>query len=255
MNRRRFVRSLGALVGMASLSGCVAPTATASFTYRPSNPVAGESILFDASDSEGDAYRWTFRDAEGDELHREGEMVTVRTDGPGKFTARLRVGNANPAMNPALCLAGGDGVGCSVDETVSPVYVRKSGDAADGLRVDTDRVNLLLTGSETRIAVDETATLQFSSANLIGNETLTVQLLLETPSGLAVTSGAFVESGQGQYTSTFVLDPGESKGVRIRVGPRAAGQHTVTGHAVYYFGDDTDDRTARSVRIPITVTG
>jgi hypothetical protein len=256
MRRRRVIQSLGAAGALAGLSGCLATAAEAAFTYQPSNPVAGEPIVFDASDSTAEAYRWEFEDTTGDEVYRDGEKVTIRTDGPGAFTATLRVATAF-VTNSDACAELGSGPGCSVDESVQRVYVQSKASNEsnqDRLQVDTEQVNILLKGSETGISVDESASLQFSAANLVGNRDLTIQLIIETPTGVSVTGGAFIESGQGQYTSTFVLDPGESKGLRIQIEPNEPGKHTITGYAVYYFGDDTENRESRSVQIPITVT-
>lgn len=254
MGRRKFIKLFGATGVLTGISGCLSPSAEATFDYQPSNPTPGEPIVFDAGESTGDVYTWEFVDSEEDEINRQGEQVSIRTDGPGVIIATLTAASAIPFVPTGTCRI--DGFGCSVNETTKRVYVQSdsAGSNQNQLQIETEQVNISLTGDKTGISVNDTALLQFSASNLIGNSDLTIQLIIETPSGISVTSSAFIESGGGQYTSTFVLSPGESKGTRIQIDPTAAGRYTITGHAVYYFGDDTNDRQSRSVDIPITVT-
>jgi len=98
-----------------------------------------------------------------------------------------------------------------------------------------------LTGTETNIAVDRTATVTFSGVNLVGNEQMTIQLIVQTPSGVAVAGVANADAGSNQYTAVFRLDPGESRDVRVTLTANQPGEHTVTGIAAYYFGEGPTD--------------
>jgi hypothetical protein len=253
MDRRQFLQTTAGTSALAGLSGCLADPAEASFTYQPTNPDPGEPIVFDASGSEGDTYYWTFEDSEGDTLRRQGQKVTIEPDEAGAFITTLKVTSHGPTSQAPIC----GSLTCNKEKTTKRVYVQSdSADTVDQdqIQIDTDRVNILLKGDTTSISLDETGYIQFNAANLIGNKKLTIQLILETHSGISVSSTAFTESGGGQYTSTFVLEPGESRGLRIGITANKPGQHTVVGHAIYYFGDESDETEIQSGQVEIVAT-
>ena len=120
--------------------------------------------------------------------------------------------------------------------------------------MESDQINLVLRGEKTIARLNEDAVLQFGATNLISNDRpMTVQLILETPSGVSVTNSAFSESGIGQYTATYTLTPGDSKGLEIGVRANEPGRFGITGHAVYYFGENKSTADSRSVTIPVKV--
>jgi hypothetical protein len=125
---------------------------------------------------------------------------------------------------------------------------------SEAIDVESQRINLVLKGQKTSISLSESAVLDFGAANFISNEgTMHLQLILETPSGVSVTSSSFSEQGVGQYVATYDLVPGDSKGLSIRLKANQVGRFDVTGHAVFYFGEDKANDTARTVTIPIEV--
>jgi PGF-CTERM protein len=153
------------------------------------------------------------------------------------------------------------------DETVGWLAFGESGTIRGGmgagglpeggsLNVENNRINLLLKGERTTVEPGRPALLQFSAVNLVSNDRpMTIQLILEAPSGVSVTGASFVEQGVGQYSTVFDLDRAGTRGLRIEVEANEPGRFAVTGHAIYYFGDDRANATSRSVTIPITVTG
>jgi hypothetical protein len=182
----------------------------------------------------------TAPDSDGDGL-RDAHEVIIGTD-------------------PAAADTDGDGVGDAEEllENTDPTVAEGSVSAAQpldggGLTVE-ERVNLVLTGQRTQVSTGEAALLKFSAANLISNDRpMTVQLILEAPSGVSVTGAEFSASGVGQYVATYTLDPSDSKGLQIGIEANEPGQFTVTGHAVYYFGEDLANATSKSVAVPISV--
>lgn len=250
MDRRKFLSTSVGLSTLVGVSGCLSDPTKATFTYQPANPDPGQSIVFDATGSEGDSYRWIFKDGEGHRERRRGKKVTLRTapNEPGVVIATLQVQN-----DSGFCLS----LDCGRVSTSKRVYVGPSSTDSTqqgGIHIDTEKVDLSLRGNKTKISTDESGIVQFSATNLIGNEDLTIQLILETDAGLSVSSSRFVDSGGGQYTSTFVLGPGESEGIRINIEADTPGQHTLTGRAAYYFGDNTNDIQTESATIDIVST-
>jgi hypothetical protein len=108
--------------------------------------------------------------------------------------------------------------------------------------VDTNEVEIYLQSQKTVIRHDETAIFTYSATNYVTNEEeLTVQLILQAPSGSEVFSSGNVEEGSGsQFTTTTKLDPGEQESIRIHVDLNEPGEHELTGQAIYFFGNNRE---------------
>lgn len=119
---------------------------------------------------------------------------------------------------------------------------------------DSRIVSIQLRSAETVVQADESASITFSSSALISAEdTVNVQLIIEAPSGVTVSSSAFSESGIGQYTTTYALEPGESKGIRMKMNANEPGRYDITGRAVYYVGNDKTNSSINTINIPLEV--
>lgn len=120
--------------------------------------------------------------------------------------------------------------------------------------VDTDQLEVYLQAQKTAVDHDETIIFTHSVTNYVTNDDpLTVQLILQAPSGSDVFSSAGVTEGSGsQFTVTTTLDPGDHESMRIHVDPNEPGVHNVTGQAVYFFGEDR--QTGEGVEVEISVT-
>jgi hypothetical protein len=137
--------------------------------------------------------------------------------------------------------------------TVSDV---DGGTDTDGVAVTVvpgDEVSVQLKGQRTDITVDQTAKLQMSAVNKIGNPPMTVQLILKTPSGTSVVETGAVSSSVGQATATFEVRPGSGKGISIQIEANQPMESEITGEIVYYFAENRTDTTTRPVSIPLHV--
>ena len=110
-----------------------------------------------------------------------------------------------------------------------------------------------LHGEKTRVVLGEDILLKLSAVNKITNPAMTLQVILIPPSGMSVTSADFVESGAGQYTSTYTVEPGIGRDIEVRIHPNQAGSFVVNGAVIYYFGDDKDNAEEHTLSLPITV--
>lgn len=124
------------------------------------------------------------------------------------------------------------------------------------LVVESETVSIQLRSERTLVEQDTPAALTFSAASFISaEEPVNIQLVIEVPSGVSVSGTSFTESGIGQYTTTMQLQPGETKGMRITLDANEQGRFGVTGRAIYFLGDDRENATVDSVRIPVRVVG
>jgi uncharacterized repeat protein (TIGR01451 family) len=110
-----------------------------------------------------------------------------------------------------------------------------------------------LHGEKTDVVVGEDILLRLSAVNLITKPIMHVQVIIIPPSGMSVTSAEFVQSGAGQFTTTYELDPGKGRDIEVRIKSNQVGDFEVEGRAIYYFGDDTESVEDHTLTLPIKV--
>ena len=110
-----------------------------------------------------------------------------------------------------------------------------------------------LHGEKTNVVLGEDILLKLSAVNLITKPTMHVQVIIIPPSGMSVTSSVFVQSGAGQYTTTYELEPGKGRDIEIRIKSNQIGDFNVNGRIIYYFGDDITHSEDHTLTLPIKV--
>jgi hypothetical protein len=80
-----------------------------------------------------------------------------------------------------------------------------------------------------------------------------VQVIIIPPSGMMVSSSEFVQSGAGQYTTTYELEPGQGRDIEVRIESGQVGDFNVEGRVVYYFGDNIKNAEDYTLKLPIKV--
>lgn len=110
-----------------------------------------------------------------------------------------------------------------------------------------------LRGEKTNFVKGEEILLKLSAVNLITKPTMHVQAIIIPPSGMSVSSSEFVESGAGQYTATYDLEPGEGKDIEVRIVANQVGNFNVNGRVVYYFGENKKNVEDYTLDLPIYV--
>ncbi|AKB44281.1 hypothetical protein [Methanosarcina vacuolata] len=110
-----------------------------------------------------------------------------------------------------------------------------------------------LHGEKTSVLKGEDILLKLSAVNFITKPTMHVQAIIIPPSGMSVSSSEFVESGAGQYTTTYDIEPGKGRDIEVRIAANQVGDFTVTGKVVYYFGNNKEDGEYYTLDLPIHV--
>lgn len=126
------------------------------------------------------------------------------------------------------------------------------GDGGNDERKSTDRASFLLTSKQTSVPVGETVTLTLSAVNYVTSDQMTVQLLLETPSGVEVVAVEGADAGSNQFTAVTTVDKGGEANLNIKLRLNEPGTHTIGGQTVFYFGEDTDN--GNSTKHSVTVS-
>ncbi len=110
-----------------------------------------------------------------------------------------------------------------------------------------------LHGEKTDVVLGEDVFLKLSAVNLINKPVMHVQVIILPPSGMSVTSSEFVESGGGQFTTTYEIPPGKGRDIEVRIQSNQIGEFEVQGRIVYYFNDDSTNSEDHTLKLPIKV--
>jgi hypothetical protein len=110
-----------------------------------------------------------------------------------------------------------------------------------------------LHGEKTEVVSGEDILLRLSAVNLITKPPMHVQVIIIPPSGMSVSSSEFVQSGAGQYTTTYDLDPGQGRDIEVRIETNQPGNFNVEGRVVYYFGKNIKNAEDYTLNLPIKV--
>ncbi|MGB9940189.1 beta-propeller fold lactonase family protein [Methanosarcina sp.] len=118
---------------------------------------------------------------------------------------------------------------------------------------DVSSASVNLHGEKTEVLQGEDILLKLSAVNLITKPTMHVQAIIIPPSGMSVSSTEFVQSGAGQYTTTYEIEPGKGRDIEVRIAANQVGDFNVTGRIVYYFGDDKEAAEDHALDLPIHI--
>ncbi|MFC1925702.1 hypothetical protein ACFLW2_03280 [Chloroflexota bacterium] len=122
-----------------------------------------------------------------------------------------------------------------------------------GLDEEWGKLSVHLYGQKTEVNANEDIILALSAINLITNPTMNVQLILQVPSGMSVTSMAFTEAGAGQYTATYSVEPGFAREIEVHLKANQEGTFYIKGYLAYELEGDESSAEYRTVTLPVTV--
>ena len=103
----------------------------------------------------------------------------------------------------------------------------------------TSNASVQLHGEKTDVVMGEDIQLRLSAVNLITKPVMHVQVIILPPSGMSVSSSDFVQSGAGQFTTTYEISPGNGRDIEVRIRSNQVGEFEVLGKIIYYFGNDS----------------
>jgi hypothetical protein len=266
LSRRRIIQTMGTIGGVL-LSGCTddspdstTPNQKTRIKFEPQNPQVGQNVQLTGNinlswgNSPGDIFFfWSFSDDMS--IDASGKRTIHSFDEDGRHLIRMlavdevildEYYNATPTQVESISQLTG--------KADSDTYVRHSksisvaGLPNEQINVESDLLNITLKGAERVVPANHPAILQFSAANLRSDKTLTVQLLIEVPTGLSVRSTSF-NQGQGQYLSTYSVSSGDVAGESIRIVANSPGTYTIRGRTVYGFEGETQSTESQSITV------
>jgi len=172
------------------------------------------------------------------------KVLNLRLDGELKDTRTLTIENIKIAEfiieNPSIGVHLVDVNGYQTQFTVVPIQ----SEGEIGLQLRADR---------TTINKGEESILTLSATNIITKPSMMAQFILTIPAGVQVTSTELVTSGGGQYSTTYTIEPGDTRYISARIQGKEKGKFVVEGRVIYHFGDVSDKHDETQV-VEITVT-
>lgn len=185
----------------------------AQISYVPEEPRRGESVRFDASGSSSPdgtitEYEWTI-----DEQQKYGEEVTHTFEESGEYGISLEV----------------------TDDT------DLSDSTQEFINIASEQLSASMRGDRTSVAVGDEAFIELSLVNFLTNEPVTVQLILQLPSGVSMTGVSGAEEGSGQTTAVTDVAPGSETNILVQLQVNEPGELPVNGRIIYTTGDGTED--------------
>ncbi|KAB1184781.1 MULTISPECIES: PQQ-binding-like beta-propeller repeat protein [Haloferax] len=124
--------------------------------------------------------------------------------------------------------------------------------AGDGaVPESTGDASFSLTTTNPTVPVGGEAPITLSAVNFLTSKSLTVQLLLDLPSGVQVTGVDDASQGSNQYTTTVTVDPSDESSITVNLQVNEPGEYNVVGNAIYYFEDDTENKAIYSQAVQI----
>ena len=107
--------------------------------------------------------------------------------------------------------------------------------------------------SETQVEVSETVDLTLSVTNSIVNPEMTLQFILQLPSGLSVSGGGIDETCSVQCTVTYKVPSGQNRDFALKATPSQPGSFNIGARMEWYFGDDTTTHTRKDASLKLNV--
>ncbi|MFB6268556.1 MAG: PKD domain-containing protein [Halobacterium sp.] len=214
---------------------------TAEFTHSPTEPTAGEDVTLDASgssDSDGTVaeYRWDVdNDGTADLL---GQRIDHQFSEEGVYTVSLTVvddDGSSSTTERQITVGAAQTTTQATTQTTTQTGCQPADDGTmvQAVQLHTDDPNIE-TGDPGQIS-------GAIAADISNNCPIKVQLTLEVPNGMRIEGGNDIRSGGGGLvTSTFTVEPGESKSISADVYSADAGEKVVKSSITYYPVDNQD---------------
>ena len=107
--------------------------------------------------------------------------------------------------------------------------------------------------SQTEVATGQPVALTLSVANSIINPQMTLQLVLQLPSGLSITGEGLSESCSVQCSVIYKVPTGENRDFLLTAVPNQAGSFAVAGRIEWYFGDNRESHSGQLTSLTLNV--
>ena len=105
--------------------------------------------------------------------------------------------------------------------------------------------------SQTEVATGEPVVLTLSVANSIVKPEMTLQLVLQLPSGVSISGEGLSNSCSVQCSAIYQVPTGQNRDFLLTAVPNQSGSFEVAGRMEWYFGDDTATYAGKSASLTL----
>jgi subtilase family serine protease len=105
----------------------------------------------------------------------------------------------------------------------------------------------------THVPFGEDIILSLRAVNAEANPVMTVELIMQVPSGISVTSSEFVQDDKGRYSAAYSVAPGDRQLIEVRMRARKEGNFNIMGDLSYYLAEDKSVAEHQILTLPVTV--
>lgn len=129
----------------------------------------------------------------------------------------------------------------------------EAGENTSIIDLENEEVNIELQAQQRTVEHDEPVILVLSAASYITNsDPITVQLIIESSSGVSITTSTAEQGSGNQFSTVTTINPGYSESLQVIVSPSEPGTYEITSEIVYFVGENRNASDGERERVSIT---
>jgi len=119
--------------------------------------------------------------------------------------------------------------------------------------VKKQEVIVLLDAQSNQVAPGQEIVFNLIAVNPVANPAVTVELALQVPAGISVTSDEFTKDDGGQYTASYSVGPGDTRQLEVYLAADREGSFDITANLTHYPTGDSSNPERKTLSLPVTV--
>ncbi len=126
-------------------------------------------------------------------------------------------------------------------------------DPVDKISPEPQEPSIHINSQDSNVALGQDIVFNFQATNPENNPSMKVELVLQVPSGIGVTSTELIKDDQGRYTASYSVEPGDSRQIEVYMRATKEGSFNILGDLTYYLDGDTPTVEHQALSLPVTV--
>jgi hypothetical protein len=105
----------------------------------------------------------------------------------------------------------------------------------------------------TYVSLEDDIVFNFRAVNTETNPVMTVQLVMQVPTGISVLSPEFIKGDKERYSANYSVEAGEIKEIEVHLKAHEEGSFNIMGDLSYHFGEKESTAEHQILTLPVTV--
>ncbi len=123
----------------------------------------------------------------------------------------------------------------------------------DQISPELQEPSIHINSQDNNITLGQNIVFNFQAINPENNPSMTVELVLQVPSEIGVTSTEFIKDEQGRYTASYSIEPGDSREINVYMRASEEGSFNILGDLTYYLDGDIPAVEHQALSLPVIV--